>query len=693
MRALMGVETEYALAVLDRNGKRKDAQEAAQRALNLAQQRFPHLLSADGQGIFLANGGKLYIDVGCHPEYATPECATPRDLVCYTLAGDRIMAQIARDLERSGRSRALVFRGNTGYGGQPESWACHESFLCRRPPAEYTEQIVGFLVSRMLFAGGGGFNPFSPGISFTLSPRSHFLTTLTNRETMHSRPVLNLRDEPLARRGWHRLHLICADALGSETALWLRAGVTALVIALLDAGRRPVAELTLKDPLAALRAFAADASLTATVPTTQGRQVTAIAIQRRYLQAAREFLTADKGRALADWAATIVEAWERVLDLLENEPEALGTALDWTIKRALYADFCESRGVPWDSLPAWTQALERLQAPRPPSGRLPRLPALPLAEPGAGPPEPPPHLTGFLEKHGLDWSDLPRIRSLREELFELEMRFLQIGGLFHSLDEQGVLDHRILSDARAVEAAVGTPPSASRAALRGAFVQQFAKNGDYQAGWTALVNVRTRQVASLEDPFVESVVWGAASVPSPRRTMSAEDRRIAALSSYMRGDYDEAHAFLQQLLAEGFERPSTYCHLARVALMTDRLDAAAEFTRRAWEVRAEAPDYVLPRIFWLQIALAMLGCSEGPLLPLVRQFRAALLATDSFEWTVAPVLNHLQSRLSPPDHEFLAAMADVISDHDHLPRLEAFPLWREASRTGLTLPTPHSPPP
>src|ERR671935_2937203 len=43
-----------------------------------------------GNGGFLLNGGRLYLDMG-HIEYASPECLHLRDLVTYDLAGDELL--------------------------------------------------------------------------------------------------------------------------------------------------------------------------------------------------------------------------------------------------------------------------------------------------------------------------------------------------------------------------------------------------------------------------------------------------------------------------------------------------------------------------------------------------------------------------------------------------------------------------
>src|SRR2546429_6204275 len=38
--------------------------------------------------VFLENGARLYLDVGSHPQYATPECDSIADLVVHAKAGE-----------------------------------------------------------------------------------------------------------------------------------------------------------------------------------------------------------------------------------------------------------------------------------------------------------------------------------------------------------------------------------------------------------------------------------------------------------------------------------------------------------------------------------------------------------------------------------------------------------------------------
>src|SRR4026207_164788 len=50
-----------------------------------------------GNGGFLLNGGRLYIDMG-HLEYSSPECRSLRDAVAYDVAGDLLLQQTLQDL-------------------------------------------------------------------------------------------------------------------------------------------------------------------------------------------------------------------------------------------------------------------------------------------------------------------------------------------------------------------------------------------------------------------------------------------------------------------------------------------------------------------------------------------------------------------------------------------------------------------
>ena len=68
---LFGLETEYALALLDRQGRRIAQPLATQWLLEAASERLTHLPDLQSGGMFLTNGARLYIDCGRRPGQRT----------------------------------------------------------------------------------------------------------------------------------------------------------------------------------------------------------------------------------------------------------------------------------------------------------------------------------------------------------------------------------------------------------------------------------------------------------------------------------------------------------------------------------------------------------------------------------------------------------------------------------------------
>ena len=164
---LFGLETEYAFNALNSRGARVDREEILGRLMDLAKGNLPHLPDAGSNGMFLANGGRFYLDHGYHPEMSTPECTTPWELVRYLLAGEKILAALGTKLESSDKSvaQALFFKCNVDYANPRSTWGCHESYLHRVDPADLPRQILPHLVSRLIFTGAGGFTSASQGSS------------------------------------------------------------------------------------------------------------------------------------------------------------------------------------------------------------------------------------------------------------------------------------------------------------------------------------------------------------------------------------------------------------------------------------------------------------------------------------------------------------------------------------------------
>jgi len=101
-------------------------------------------------------------------------------------------------------------------------------------------------------------------------------------------------------------------------------------------------------------------------------------------------------------------------------------------------------------------------------------------------------------------------------------------------------------------------------------------------------------------------------------------RRQDAAQRIFSEDYSGAEELLRELLQERFEVPSTHCHLARVLLMTDRVEEAQREINQAWVTREEAPPYFVPRILFFQCAFALLDAANTN--TVVGQIKAALCA-------------------------------------------------------------------
>ena len=80
-RRIFGIENEYGVTCTLRGQRRLSPDE-------VARYLFRKVVSwGRSSNVFLGNGSRLYLDVGSHPEYATPECDSAHDLVVHDKAG------------------------------------------------------------------------------------------------------------------------------------------------------------------------------------------------------------------------------------------------------------------------------------------------------------------------------------------------------------------------------------------------------------------------------------------------------------------------------------------------------------------------------------------------------------------------------------------------------------------------------
>jgi len=442
-RPMFGVESEYAVAGI--RGKRVlDREDLVGQYVRAAHTTLVHLPdTCSPSGMFLENGARFYVDCGLHPEMTTPECTNPFELMRYIKAGERVLEGLTRQVQAGIGEGAeiMCFRCNVDYSGSGSTWGCHESYLHRANPGSLPDQLIPHLVTRVIYTGAGGFNPLTNALEFCVAPRLMHIQQVISGESTGNRGIFHTKNESLSRRGNNRLHILCGESLCSETAIVLKIGATALVVAMAEEGLKPGAGLQLASPLEALHAVSTDTTCKLKLRLAAGGEKTALEIQRGLLQLAER----NRG-VLPLWASGVCALWRRTLGQLEGAPDSVSTVLDWAIKRRLFEDRARRSGVPWERLAFLNSIVKRLNAALKVAGVDDRGVHLAVL---LGPKSPIPGevscLGTVLTGEGLAWEDVARFLALRDGFYQVDTRFGQLGprGIFAELDRCGVLNHKI----------------------------------------------------------------------------------------------------------------------------------------------------------------------------------------------------------------------------------------------------------
>ena len=289
----------------------------------------------------LTNGARYYVD-HAHPEISTPECRTPSQALLY----DRAAEEIARTSMRLVRSylpadaEIVLYKNNSD--GKGNSYGCHENYLLDRqvPFGRLVAQITPHFVTRQVFAGAGKVGCEHPGFSpsdvaFQISQRADFFEEEVGLETTLKRPIVNTRDEPHCDPlKYRRLHVIVGDANLSEVATFLKLGTTALVLAMIEDGQI-TRDLTLADPVTAIREVSHDPSLRQTVALGNGDRMTALDVQWALYEMADRYAARYGLECLGGDGPTVLTRWHDVLAGLSDDPASVASVVDWVAKKRL----------------------------------------------------------------------------------------------------------------------------------------------------------------------------------------------------------------------------------------------------------------------------------------------------------------------------------------------------------------------
>jgi proteasome accessory factor A len=436
-RRIFGLENEYGVTCTLRGQRRLSPDE-------VARYLFRRVVSwGRSSNVFLENGARLYLDVGSHPEYATPECDSISDLVIHDKAGERILEHLvvsaeARLREEGIRGVIFLFKNNTDSAGN--SYGCHENYLTTRRDdfTHYAEVLIPFLISRQIYAGAGKVLQTARGAQYCISQRAEHIWESVSSATTRSRPIINTSDEPHAdAERYRRLHVIVGDSNMSEYATFLKVGTTSIMLRMLEDSSVVIRDMTLENPIRAIREISHDTTCRRKVRLANGREASALDIQSEYLERAQRYQQAKGLSPLEDKA---MQMWEHCLKGIEKDPWSLDRECDWVMKRKLIEAYREREGI----------ALTH--------------PKVALMD--------------------LQYHDVNRQR-----------------GLYYRMEKRG-LTERMATDEE-VERALDEPPQTTRARLRGEFIRRAKeRRRDFTVDWVHLkLNDQAQRTVLCKDPF------------------------------------------------------------------------------------------------------------------------------------------------------------------------------------------------
>src|SRR5690349_19700403 len=436
-RRIFGIETEFGVTCAF-EGQRKLSPDEVARYL------FRKVVSwGRSSNVFLRNGARLYLDVGSHPEYATPECDSVTDLVVHDRAGERILEGLLVDAEKRLHDEGIageiyLFKNNTDSAGN--SYGCHENYLVSRHGefGRMSDILIPFLVTRQIVVGAGKVLQTPRGAVFCLSQRADHIWEGVSSATTRSRPIINTRDEPHAdAERYRRLHVIVGDSNMAETTTMLKVGTTDLVLRMIEAGV-PIKDMSLENPIRAIREISHDMTGRRKVRLANGREMSALEIQTEYHDRAAEFVDRE---GFGPVHRQMLELWGRVLKAVDTEDLSLiDREIDWATKLSLIERYRAKRDLPLSS---------------------PRIAQMDLA-----------------------YHDISRTR-----------------GLYYLLERNRQVE-RVAHEPRVFEAK-NVPPQTTRARLRGEFIRKAQeKRRDFTVDWVHLkLNDQAQRTVLCKDPF------------------------------------------------------------------------------------------------------------------------------------------------------------------------------------------------
>jgi proteasome accessory factor A len=438
-KRILGLETEYGVTcVVD--GQRRLSPDEVARYL------FRRVVAwGRSSNVFLPNGGRLYLDVGSHPEYATAECDKVSDLISQDQAGDRIIEELAIEAEKRLNSEGIqgqihLFKNNIDAAGN--SYGCHENYSISRKFnfQKVTESVIPFLITRQIFTGAGKWLSNNKNQNYQLSQRSDHMWESISSATTRSRPIINTRDEPHADpEEYRRLHVIVGDSNMSQTTTNLKVCSTEMILQLIEIGQIND-EFNIENPIRTLRDISSDLTFSKKFRLSNGKEVTALNLQEHYLESVINSSIYSEFEA-NEYYKKAIDLWEKFLNCAkQNDFSSVDKDIDWVIKKK--------------------------------------------------------YMNQYQEKNGLKNND-PR-------MVLIDITFHNIRkdrGIFYILEKFGLIN--TIVDQNMINNAMDFAPESTRAKLRGEFIKKAQeKKRDYTVDWVHLkINDQNQRTVVCKDPF------------------------------------------------------------------------------------------------------------------------------------------------------------------------------------------------
>ncbi len=179
---------------------------------------------------------------------------------------------------------------------------------------------------------------------YCISQRAEHIWEGVSSATTRSRPIINTRDEPHAdAERYRRLHVIVGDSNMSEYATFLKVGTTSILLRMLEDPAVVLRDMTLENPIRAIREISHDVSCKRRVRLANGREASALDIQGEYLTRAKRYAETNGLSPLEEEALGM---WEHCLAAIEKDPWTLDRECDWVIKHSLIDRYRQRHNVP-----------------------------------------------------------------------------------------------------------------------------------------------------------------------------------------------------------------------------------------------------------------------------------------------------------------------------------------------------------